>query len=362
MTGALPMDNVMVHTQPHHDLDLQAVRSASNRLPRLVVTRTPLRISFAGGGTDLPGFYTREYGAVLSTAIDKHLYVTVKPHGRLFHENFRLNYSEAEHATTLDDIKNHIARECLRLLAIEPPLYISTIADLPEFSGLGSSSSFAVGLLHALHALRGEQISAGQLAEEAAHIEIDVLKRPVGKQDHYAAAFGGMNFFRFQPDGSVTVESQRATEGVLETLFDHLLMFWTGIRRDASTILTEQQQNTDTNWPLLQQMRAHAQQLQMQMRNGFDPQHFGEILDQSWQLKRQLTSNMSNERIDTWYARAKAAGAVGGKICGAGAGGFLLFVVAAQHQARVRQALGDLTEAPIRYEAHGSRVLLPFGA
>ncbi|MBI4596908.1 MAG: GHMP kinase [Candidatus Omnitrophica bacterium] len=332
---------------------------ATNRRPRLIVTRTPLRISFAGGGTDLPDFYAREDGAVLSTTINHYLYVTVKPHGRLFNEGFRLNYSETEHVERLDEVKNHIARECLRFLRIDPPLYISTIADVPEFSGLGSSSSFAVGLLQALHALRGERIAAGPLAEEAAHIEIEVLRRPIGKQDHYAAAFGGVNVFYFKADGRVTVESQHVAEGVLDEMFAHLLMFWTGIRRDASTILSLQQQRTETNREYLQQMREHARQLQALLRNGFDPERFGRILDASWHLKRQLTSNMTNARIETWYQRAKQAGASGGKICGAGGGGFLLFTAPPQRQEAVRAALADLTEVPIRYEAHGSRVLLP---
>lgn len=327
--------------------------------PGLVVTRTPLRISFAGGGTDLPAFYEEENGAVLSTTIDKYLYVTVKRHGELFGEGFRLNYSETEHARRLDDIKNNIARESLRLLKVEPPLYVSTVADLPEFSGLGSSSSFAVGLLQALHALRGERVAAGQLAEEAAHIEINVLKRPIGKQDHYAAVFGGLNFFCFQSDGSVTVESQRLPDGVLSSLFGHLLMFWTGIRRDASSILAEQQRRTEENRENLQQMRGHARHLRDLMRNGFDPLIFGEILDQSWRLKRRLARNMTNERIEAWYASAKQAGAVGGKICGAGGGGFLLFLALPPRQPAVRQALQELTEVSIRYEAQGSRLLLP---
>ena len=327
--------------------------------PRMIVTRTPLRISFAGGGTDVPGFYEHEQGAVLSTTINQYLYVTVQPHGRLFNEGYRLNYSETEHVERLDHIKNHIARECLRFLRIDPPLYISTIADLPEFSGLGSSSSFAVGLLHALHALRSERVSAGQLAEEAAHLEIDVLNRPIGKQDHYAAAFGGVNFFCFQPGGSVTVESQHLPDGVLDNLFSHLLMFWTGIRRDASSILAEQQERTESNRSHLQHMRGHANQLKGMLRGGFDPILFGEILDHSWQLKRQLTSNMTNERIERWYDLAKQAGAIGGKICGAGGGGFLLFVSPPSRQDAIRHALEDLTEVVIRYEAHGSRVLLP---
>ena len=327
--------------------------------PTVVVTRTPLRVSFAGGGTDLPGFYEEDYGAVLSMTIDKYLYVTVKRHGELFNEGFRLNYSETEHVDRVDQIKNHIARECLRLLKIKPPLYISTIADLPDFSGLGSSSSFAVGLLNALHAFRGERVSAGQLAEEASHVEMHILKRPVGKQDHYAAAFGGLNFFCFKPGGSVTVEPQQLVGGVLGRLFDHTMMLWTGIQRDASSVLTEQSKNTSEKRSILQAMRAHAHQLQGMMNNGFDPLAFGRILDETWQLKRQMASAITNERIDAWYAQAKSAGAVGGKICGAGGGGFLLVIAPPERRSAVRQALATLVEVPIRYEAQGSRLLLP---
>src|ERR671926_26814 len=169
----------------------------TNADPGVIMTRTPLRVSFAGGGTDLADFYEREPGAVFSTAINKYIYVTVKRHGRIFNESIRLNYSKSEQVLRIDDIENDIARECLRFLEIEPPVYISTVADLPASTGLGGSSSFAVGLLNALHAFRGERVSAGQLAEEACHIEIDVLRQPIGKQDQYAAAFGGLNFFSF---------------------------------------------------------------------------------------------------------------------------------------------------------------------
>lgn len=324
----------------------------------LVVTRTPLRVSFAGGGTDLPGFYEREPGAVLSTTIDKYIYVTVKRHGALFNEGFRLNYSESEQVQQLDDIKNNIARECLRLVDIAPPLYISTVGDLPEFSGLGSSSSFAVGLLNALHLFRGERVSAGQLAEEASGVEMDVLKRPVGKQDHYAAAFGGLNFFCFLPDGRVSVEHQRLPEGTIHRLFDYLLMFWTQIRRDAGTVLAEQQRNTLSNLERLRSMREDARTLQELLRNGFDPMAFGKVLDATWATKRQLASTISNDQIDGWYQQALKAGAVGGKICGAGGGGFLLLVTPPERHAAVRAALaGELVEVPIRYEAQGSSVL-----
>ncbi len=332
----------------------------AERRPHLVITRTPLRVSFAGGGTDLPGFYTQEAGAVLSTTIDKYLYVTVKRHGTLFDEGFRLNYSQTETVQRLDEVKNHIARECLRFLRVEPPVYISTIADLPEFSGLGSSSSFAVGLLNALHAFRGERISAGQLAEEASHIEIAVLKRPVGKQDHYAAAFGGLNLFSFLPDGGVKVEAMQTADGTLERLFDNVLMLWTGIQRDAGTVLREQNDRLDATRGLLQEMRGHAEQLQRLLRNGFEPSAFGRIMDETWQLKRRLASTITTEQIDDWYERAKQAGAIGGKICGAGGGGFLLLIAPPERREAVLNTVQDMTEISIRYEAQGSRVLLPY--
>src|SRR3954453_14108002 len=176
--------------------------------PGMIVTRTPLRLSFAGGGTDLADFYERDYGAVLSTAIANYIYVTVKPHSPLFNEPVRVNYSKSEEVNRIDEIKNDIARECLRFMEIEPPIYISTVGDLPASTGLGSSSSFAVGLLNALHRYRGDRVSAGQLAEEACQIEIEILGLPIGRQDQYAAAFGGLNLFTFKPGGAVTVEPQ----------------------------------------------------------------------------------------------------------------------------------------------------------
>jgi len=323
----------------------------------MIITRTPLRVSFAGGGTDFPDFYEKQYGAVLSTAIDKYTYVTVKRHGKLFNENYRLNYSDTEHVDRLDDVKNAIARECLRMLQIEPPIYISTVADLPAFSGLGSSASFAVGLLNAFHALKGERVSAGQLAEEAVHIEIEVLKRPVGKQDQYAAAFGGLNYISFQPDGRVSLEPQHLPNGELDKLFKHILMFWTGMARDSNSVLAEQKGNIVKKMDELVIMKEQASQLRQLMQNHFDPRAFGEVLSESWQLKRKLASTITNDRIDEWYRSAMNAGAWGGKLCGAGNGGFLLFIVTPQKQMTVRQALSDLTEIQIGYESQGSRVL-----
>lgn len=329
--------------------------------PGMIVTRTPLRVSFAGGGTDLPEFYEREYGAVLSTAINKYIYVTVKRHSTLFNEHIRVNYSKSEQVNRVDEIENDIARECLVLLGIEPPIYISTVGDMPASTGLGGSSSFAVGLLNALHAYRGERVSAGQLAEEACHIEIDVLRQPIGKQDQYAAAFGGLNFFRFTPGGSVTVEPQRLANGGLGELFDHIQIFWTGHQRDASSVLTEQKANIGSKLAMLLQMRQHAHVLQQMMNGGHvDPARVGAVLDETWQLKRRLASTISSTEIDCWYERAQRSGAIGGKLCGAGGGGFLLFIVPPDRQDAVRRAMSGLSEVPIRYEVHGSHLVYPF--
>lgn len=327
--------------------------------PKFITTCTPMRISFAGGGTDLPVYYECGYGAVYSTAIDKFLYVTVKALDPIYGSVYRLNYSDSEQTTQLDDIKNAIARECLRLLKVDPPLYVGTIADLPASSGLGSSSSFAVGLLNALHAYRDERVSSGQIADEAAHVEIEVLQRPMGKQDHFAAAFGGLNYTRFLAGGRVSIEPQHIKAGLVSQLFDHLMLMWTGMARGSHEVLEEQQRNTPENQTNLDAMRDQADEMRDLLQNGFSPRKFGEILDIGWSLKRELASKISNDQIDTWYAKARQAGAYGGKLCGAGGGGFLLLVVPANRRDAVRKTLSELSEVPIGYEPHGSRVLLP---
>ncbi len=335
------------------------------------MTRTPLRISFTGGGTDIPGFFQKSWGAVFSTAIDKYVYVTVKRHSELFFDRpdrplgvkglFRLNYSKSEEVDSLDDISNDIIRECLRLLEIEPPLYISTIGDIPASTGLGGSSAFAVGLLNALHAYRGERVSPGQLAEEASQVEIDILGNPIGKQDQYAAAFGGLNVFCFKPDGAVTVEHQRVSESDRKQLFASMMLFWTGHQRDASKILAEQKENTEAEFDRLCRMRDMARYTQDLAAEGrLDSPTLGGLLNEGWQEKRQLASGISNLGIDTWYQRAMEAGAYGGKLCGAGGGGFLLFMVPPERRDAVRLSLADLTEVPFAYEARGSQAIQPF--
>lgn len=324
---------------------------------RLVTTITPQRLSFAGGGTDLPDFYRQDGGAVVSTAINKYIYVTVKQHSPLFGERYRLNYSQTEHVNELDAIENAIARECLRLVPVEPPLYISTIADLPAFSGLGSSSSFAVGLLYALHVLRGEEVSAGQLAEEACHVEIGMLKHPIGKQDQYAAAFGGLNHISFLTDDRISLDPLWLGGDSLNDLFRHSLLFWTGMQREAGKILSEQRRNIDERRDELRAMRDQAHACREQLLGGFDPRAFGDLLDSGWRAKRTLSSGITNNQIDLWYERGLAAGAYGGKVAGAGGGGFLYFVAPPERHEAIRAALHDMTEVRIGYEPRGSRVL-----
>jgi D-glycero-alpha-D-manno-heptose-7-phosphate kinase len=215
--------------------------------------------------------------------------------------------------------------------------------------------------LNALYALRGERVSAGTLAEQAAHIEIDVLRRPIGKQDHYAAAYGGMHLFRFERNGAVSVEAPQFPPGTPAELFRHLMMFWTGIRRDAAAVLAEQRRNTPVRFESLTSMRDASFHLKDILQNGFSPSDFGAVLNEGWRHKRELAGSISSPQIDMWYQRAIEAGAFGGKICGAGGGGFLLFVVPQEKQEAIREALSDLRELRVGYETRGSRVIHPAG-
>lgn len=327
---------------------------------KIVVTRTPLRVSFAGGGTDLADFYEIEEGAVLSAAVDKYVYVTVKQHSELFNEPIRLSYSRTEQVNKIDEIENNIARESLKLLEIEPPIFISTVADMPTSTGMGGSSAFAVGLLNALHTFRGERVAAGQLAEEACFIEIEVLGEPIGKQDQYAAAFGGLNLLRFGRRGRVTVEPQPVVNGSVVELFSNILMFWTGHQRPAASVLAEQKSSTPRNIGTLRKMRDDAYALRALCEAPhIDIEKLGVALDRGWKLKRGLASKITTSQIDDYYGRAMAAGAEGGKLCGAGGGGFLMFLVKSENRARVREALAELACVSVSYEGQGSRVLYP---
>lgn len=326
-----------------------------------VVTQTPLRISFAGGGTDFKSFYIEEAGQVISTAIDKYVYVTVKRHdNRLNPESYRLNYFESEHVNNIQEIKNNIIRAVLGFLEFDDPLYISTVADVPANSGLGSSSAFAVGLLNAVHTLKGDRISLPQLAEEACYIEIEHLKNPIGKQDQYATACGSLNRILFDTNDHVNIENVGMKSKEIEKVFDHLLFFSTKINRSASTILTQQSQNTDNkvNFDQLRKIKDHCERAVNLFRTQFDPYVFGALLDETWTTKKQLSDNISNSDIDRWYDLAIEAGALGGKLSGAGGGGYFLFVVTPEKKAEVRAALSELIEAHMKYEPLGSRVIV----
>ena len=338
------------------------VAAHRERPANIVVTRTPMRISFAGGGTDLPDFYNLEEGAVLSAAVDKYVYVTVKRHSELFNEPIRLNYSRTEQVNTIVEIENNIARECLKFLDVEPPIFISTVADMPASTGMGGSSSFAVGLLNALHAFRGERVTAGQLAEEACHIEMELLKEPIGKQDQYAAAFGGLNLLRFGRGGRVMVEPQPLVNGSAAYLFSNIMMFWTGHQRPAASVLTEQKSNTTRNLDVLRHMRNDAYELRALCAGAhMDLEQLGKALHRGWVMKRRLASGITTSDIDRHYDRAIEAGAEGGRLCGAGGGGFLMFIVKPEKREPVRRALSELALVPLGYEVHGSRVLYPSG-
>ena len=326
--------------------------------PRFVTTITPQRLSFAGGGTDFADFYLHHGGAVVSATIDKFVYVTVKRHSELFDEKYRLSYSLTEHVDDLELIKNDIARECLRFLNVDPPLFISTTSDLPVSSGLGSSSSFAVGLLLALHSLRGETVTAGQLAEEACHIEIDVLGKPIGKQDQYAAAFGGINFYEFMKDGRVRVEAlwNRVTD--LQELFDSGTLYWTGVQRRAEDVLGEQQKNIPSQIEALKEMTELAKSCRLSFLNSENlVGDIASIVNQGWARKRNYASTISSSTLEDGIARAIAAGAHGAKIAGAGGGGFLYVLASGRDKESVTNALSPMSPVSFQYCQFGSKVL-----
>ena len=324
----------------------------------MIITRTPFRVSFAGGGSDLPGFYREEPGAVISTAIDKYMYLTVKER---FGDTFRVSYSRTELADRAAEIEHPLVRECLRSLEIERGLEIVSVADLPGQSGMGSSSSFTVGLLHALHVLQGHVISPKWLSEDAGHIEIDTLKEPIGKQDQYIAAHGGLQFIQFQPDGQVFVDPVICAKGTWNELNRRLVLFFTGQTRKASEVLSKQSANCDARRPALRQLCQIARELRDILTLGQDLNQFGHLLNQAWEIKKSLETSITNPQIDEYYSLGMQAGALGGKLLGAGNGGFLLFFCEPHLQNRMRAALPELIEVPFSLESEGSKVIFVGG-
>ncbi|MEC7730611.1 MAG: GHMP kinase [Candidatus Neomarinimicrobiota bacterium] len=324
----------------------------------MIITRTPFRISFAGGGTDLREFYSQEPGRVISTSIDKYIYVVIKRQLGIVEHKYRINWSHVEFKDKIEDIEHPIVREALKFFKVDYPIEITTFSDIPGQTGLGSSSSFAVGLVNALHALRGEMVTKHTLASEAAHIEVDVLGRAMGKQDHFAAAYGNLNVFTFNPDESVTVEPVLYRPEIKKAIESNLLMFYLKTKRDASDILKTQQKETQNKLNSLRELQDLVMPLRDFISNssGNELNKFGEFLDKGWKIKRELTDKISSDEIDNYYQKAKDSGAIGGKLLGAGGGGFLLLYVEAKHHQSVIDALSELFCLPIGFDDSGTRI------
>ena len=324
----------------------------------MIITRTPFRISFAGGGTDLREFYSQESGRVISTSIDKYIYVVIKRQIGIVEHKYRINWSQVEFKDKIEDIEHPIVKEALKFFKVDFPIEITTFSDIPGQTGLGSSSSFAVGLVNALHALRGEMVTKHTLASEAAHIEVDVLGRAMGKQDHFAAAYGNLNVFTFNPDESVTVEPVLYRPEIKKAIESNLLLFYMKTKRDASNILKTQQKETQNKLNSLRELQDLVVPLRDIVSNSSDNElnKFGELLDKGWKIKRELTDKISSDEIDNYYQKAKDSGAIGGKLLGAGGGGFLLLYVENKYQQSVIDALSELFCLPIGFDEGGTRI------
>ena len=322
----------------------------------MIISKTPFRISFVGGGTDLRKFYKNDYGQVLSSAIDKYVYVVVKRQIGIVEYKYRVNWSRVEFKNKIQDIEHPIVREVLKKFKIDFPIEITTFADIPAGTGLGSSSSFAVGLINAVSALKGERMTKHELAEMGAKIEVDVLKRNMGKQDHYPAAFGGMNKISFYKDESVKIEPVLLSKAACDRLFDNLIMLFTYQKRDASAILKNQDQKTKDNIEILTEMGDLVPDLEASMQKKKSMELFGKLLDRNWELKKLLTGSISNRAINRYYEIGKRNGAIGGKLLGAGGGGFLLFYAPKKKRFQVLNSLSKLFHLPIKIDNEGSRI------
>lgn len=320
----------------------------------MIITQTPLRISFAGGGTDFQGYYAQGGGAVLSSAIDKYIYVVIKER---FDGNIRIGYTRTEMAERVDEIEHELVRECLRLTGIEGGVEIATMADIPsEGSGLGSSSTVTVGLLNAMYAYRGVLVTAETLAAQACRIEIEILGKPIGKQDQYIAAYGNLRRFTFNPDETVTTQTVCLTEEKRRRFGESLMLFYTGITRQAGTILSEQKANIEDKRAWLDRIKGQVGEVEAALLDG-NPNKVGRLMQTGWEWKKQMSGRISSPDIDALYERALDAGATGGKIAGAGGGGFLLLYCPPDRQSSVREVLSGMREMPFNLERDGSKVI-----
>jgi D-glycero-alpha-D-manno-heptose-7-phosphate kinase len=323
----------------------------------MIIVQTPLRVSFFGGGTDFPPFYLSEGGAVLSSAIDKFIFVTIK---KRFDQKIRVGYTRAEMVDSVDQIQHDLIREAFRKTGISQGVEIITMGDIPsEGSGLGSSSTVAVGALHAMYTYLGEIVSAEKLAHEACEIEIDTLRKPIGKQDQYIAAYGGLRFIEFKPDGTIHSEKLHVDEKSQRLLNMNFMLFFTGISRKSDTILEEQKNNIAARLETLRGLKNMAYTARKEVEAG-NIDVLGELLHNSWSLKKQLAGTISNGSIDKMYDAARQAGAIGGKLTGAGGGGFLLLYCPHRKQEAVRVALSSLQELPFQLERDGTKVIFNY--
>ncbi|HQV95198.1 MAG TPA: GHMP kinase [Anaerolineales bacterium] len=323
----------------------------------MIIVQTPLRISFFGGGTDFPSFFMEEGGCVLSSAIDKYIFVTVK---KRFDRKLRIGYTQTEMVDEVSQIHHEMIREALLLTGVSHGIEVTTMGDIPsEGSGLGSSSTVTVGALHALHTYLSNSVTMEQLAREACDIEIGRLGKPIGIQDQYIAAYGNLRFFEFCPNGQVKVEKVILDTDLRRELNDRFMLFFTGISRKADSVLTEQKSNIKDRMNVLREIRDMAYQAKSDLQAGqFDA--FGSLLHHSWELKKRMAGQISNGRIDEMYDAARRAGAIGGKITGAGGGGFILLCAPHEKHQAIRQALSGLQELPFQLEPDGTKVIFNY--
>ena len=323
----------------------------------MIIAQTPLRVSFFGGGSDFPSFYCSEGGAVLSSAIDKYIFITIK---RRFDRKLRIGYTRTEMVDTVGEIQHELIREALRRTGITEGVEVTTMGDIPSAgSGLGSSSTVTVGSLQVMYTYLGEIVQQERLAREACDIEIQTLHKPIGIQDQYIAAYGGLRFMEFTPDDRVIVQKVALDPDTERSLNENLLLFFTGVTRKSASILKEQKQNINGRLAVLRQLKEMAYTARDSLLAG-EVDEIGHLLHQSWVLKKQLASQISNGRLDEIYDTARRAGALGGKITGAGGGGFLILYCPHDRQQAVREALHDLQELPFQLERDGSKVIFNY--
>jgi len=312
-------------------------------------------MSFVGGGSDLPAYYREETGAVLSTTIDKHMYICVN---KKFDGRIRLSYARTEDVLSRHEIEHPLVRQALDVVGIDGGIEIASMADIPsKGAGLGSSSSYTVGLLNALYAYREQLVSKECLAREACEIEIDRCGEPIGKQDQYAAAYGGLNLIRFHPDESVSVDPVICKPDLIENLEESMLVFFTGRTRSASAVLANQSEaiRAADRRSLMHRMVQLAYEMKEQLESG-SLDHLGDLLDENWRLKTQLAAGITDPQIDTWYAKGIKNGAHGGKLLGAGNGGFMMFFAPKERHAHITAALGDLQPVKFRFDCGGTQL------